>query len=283
MSPSEILPDKERFQEKIEMLQRLPHFGLIRQISEMAADPDTSLQAIAEVISRDISISGRLLRLINSPLYGFPGKISTVSQALILVGIDVLKGLIITSTMYETLPRAWFSLWRHSLIVSRACRQIGRMIKARDPEEFATIGLLHDIGKVAFIKIAKSEYTAIHERSIRTGQDLISLEKSLLGFTHADVSGWLCKKWFFPDKLTYPIQYHHEPENSPQFQDRAYAVFAANVLAGQIEGGVKDIKVVCEPLFPSSDGQMQEERFASLIDSVKRDYLILRDANPGDI
>lgn len=280
MSADLLLTDSQAFRDRVEHSSSMPHFGLVRQISEMASDPDVSLQAVAEVIGRDMLLTGRLLRMINSPLYGFPRKISTVSQALILLGIDVLKGLI-ASTILETMPPITHPLWRHSILVSRTCRRFAELLKVRDTEEYAVLGLLHDIGKAAFFVEARTEYRELIERAEKEKTTIVSLEQSALGYTHADVGLWLATRWALPEKLAEPIALHHKPGLSQAHRQRTLALAAADGVVRELGGGAERTPSEKIPGWILEELRITESQLSVILEETKSDVAAVKSSTPG--
>ena len=157
-----VVLDKSAFRKRIERISNLPTLpNLLQKFNEMIKDPKISMDTLGKELSKDQVITSKLLKLVNSAFYGFPGRISTISHALVLLGYDALKGLIITSSIFENLSPTAYPLWRHSIAVSLASRKIATKLSLQDREEFAVAGLLHDIGKVILHMEAPQEYRAV--------------------------------------------------------------------------------------------------------------------------
>jgi HD-like signal output (HDOD) protein len=157
-----VVLDKSAFRKRIERISNLPTLpNLLQKFNEMIKDPKISMDTLGKELSKDQVITSKLLKLVNSAFYGFPGRISTISHALVLLGYDALKGLIITSSIFENLSPTAYPLWRHSIAVSLTSRKIATKLSLQDREEFAVAGLLHDIGKVILHMEAPQEYRAV--------------------------------------------------------------------------------------------------------------------------
>ena len=221
----------EDFKQKVEDLKSLPTLPhLMMKFSAMAENPETSMTKFGDEVQKDQILTTKLLRLVNSAFYGFPGRIGTVTQAIVLLGLDALKGLIITSSVFDSLTPEAYPLWRHSMLVSLACRQIGTVLDYPDVEEIAVAGLLHDIGKVIFFLEAPEKYRKVIRYAVEHDTPMFIAEKELIGFNHNDIGKWVCDKWTLPEKLSIPITYHHNPEQAPAFKDRVLIVAAANTI-----------------------------------------------------
>ena len=206
---------RSRFRKALREVKNLPTLpGIISKLSKMAEDPDTTTDQMGKVISKDHILAAKLLKLVNSAFYGFPQKISSLNSALILLGFNVVKSLIISSSIFELMESQDMELWEHSLGCAVVCNVLAKRLEVSDPEEVSTAGLIHDIGKVAIKMELKPEFEAlglmIHDKQISR----LAAEKEMLGLDHAEVGGWLAKSWNLPPKLVEPIACHHDPRNA---------------------------------------------------------------------
>ena len=203
---------KSQFRRALREVKNLPTLpGIIAKLTRMAEDPDTTTEQMGKVISKDHILAAKLLKLVNSAFYGFPQKISSLNSAIILLGFNVIKSLIISSSIFELMESQDVELWEHSLGCAVVCSVLAKRLDVSDPEEVSTAGLIHDIGKVAIKMELKQEFETlkqmVHDRQI----SMFDAEKELLGIDHAEVGGWLAKSWNLPPKLVELIACHHNP------------------------------------------------------------------------
>jgi putative nucleotidyltransferase with HDIG domain len=160
--------------------------GLISKLGALTENDKVSAQEIARVVSMDQVLSAKVLRLVNSAFYGFSRRVSTVSNAVILLGVNVVKSLAISSSIFEIMEQNVVGLWEHSMGVALAANIISRELKLPEPEEISTAALLHDIGK-AIIKIRLEEdYSQINTLIRQNGLRMIEAERERLETDHAD-------------------------------------------------------------------------------------------------
>lgn len=204
--------------------------GIIAKLGSLADNDKVSAQEMARVISADQVLSAKVLRLVNSAFYGFPGRVSTVSNALILLGVNVVKSLAVTSSIFEIMEKNVVGLWEHSMGTAVAANSISRALKLPDPEETATAALLHDIGKVIIkIKLEK-DFDLLTTLMQEKGVGMLEAEHELLGTDHAEIGGWLARSWLLPEKLIEPVAFHHQVEKSTLHQTKTAVVHVADVL-----------------------------------------------------
>lgn len=202
---------------------------VIGKLNSLAENDKVSVQEMARIVSSDQVLSARILRLANSPSYGFY-RVSTISNAMILLGVNVVKSLALSSSFFEIMEKESVGLWEHSLGVGVASNLIARKLRLPECEEIATAGLLHDIGKV-IISLKCREAEAEIRRIVRDKQVSIQVaEREILDTDHAEVGGWLSSCWFLPAKLSEPITFHHEVCLAENHRVKTAVVHIADVL-----------------------------------------------------
>lgn len=206
---------RQEFRAALRQTKNLPTLpGIVAKLSKMAEDPDTSTEQMGKVISQDYILAAKLLKLVNSAFYGFPQRISSISSAIILLGFNVVKSLIISASIFEVMEDQDVELWQHSLGCAVACNVIATRLGIKDPEEVSTAGLIHDIGKVAIKMELPEEYQMINRLMRERGMSMRQAEMEVLGLDHAEAGGWLAKGWNLPKKLIEPVTCHHDPRKA---------------------------------------------------------------------
>ncbi len=206
---------KAEFRKALREVKNLPTLpGIVAKLSRMAEDPDTTTEQMGKLISKDHILSAKLLKLVNSAFYGFPQKISSLSSAIILLGFNVIKSLIISASIFELMETSDLELWEHSLGTAVVTNVMAKRLDISDPEEVSTAGLIHDIGKVAIKMELPEEYDKIRNVVEMKQVSFREAELLVLGIDHAEVGGWLAKSWFLPKKLIEPIAHHHNPKKA---------------------------------------------------------------------
>lgn len=203
--------------------------GVIQKLNSLSENEKSSVQEMSRIVSSDQVLSARILRLANSPSYGFY-RVSTISNAMILLGINVVKSLALSSSIFAIMEKNSIGLWEHSLGVGVAANLIARKLVLPECEEIATAGLLHDIGKVIIsIKCTEAEreiHKLVDERQIYA----LEAEREIIDTDHTEVGEWLAKSWFLPDKLSEPIARHHDVAKSKNHRIKTAVVHVADVL-----------------------------------------------------
>lgn len=203
--------------------------GVINKLNTLSDNDKASVQEMAKIVSSDQVLSARILRLANSPSYGFY-RVSTISNAMILLGVNVVKSLALSSSIFAIMEKNSVGLWEHSLGVGVAANLLARKLGLPECEEIATAALLHDIGKVIIsLKCSEADNSI---RALISSRQLYSseAEHEVIDTDHAEIGGWLAKSWFLPDKLSEPIACHHNVLKSENHRIKTSVVHIADVL-----------------------------------------------------
>lgn len=221
--------DLRRRIEQVGELPTLPH--VVQKLASMIGRTNVSAEEIGSLIEKDQVLSAKVLRLANSPFYGFPSRIASVAHAVVVLGLNVVKGLTLCATAFDMMRNAGMNeLWRHSLGVAITSHILGTKAGMKNPEEVFVGGLLHDIGKVVLYVKWPDVGQQITQATRSTSHSLMETEQALFEVTHADVGGWLATAWHLPTSLREPILHHHTPASAQDAQLQTAIVHVADIL-----------------------------------------------------
>lgn len=231
----------EQIKDRVKTIIQLPALpALALEVVEMVDNPKTSAQQLGRLISADSALTGKVLKIANSPFYGFPKKISTVDFAIIVLGFDALKEIVISIALVSTLQRktdTYFNtqmFWDHSISTGVIARRLARDIGYRVTGEVFVAGLLHDMGISVLNKYFASDFHRIVEIVRESELSFCEAEESVLGLTHAEIGGWLGERWNLPDHLVESIACHHQPSKATINPQLVAIIHCADVFANQI-------------------------------------------------
>ncbi len=231
----------ERIQKRVQDLANLPTLsGVVQFVSNMADQDRTTAQDLGKVIAKDQVLSAKILRLVNSPFYGFPGRISSVSHAIVLLGFNVVKGLALSTTVFDALATETKGLWEHSLGVAVLSRRMAKEIGLPEPEEIMIAGLLHDLGKVVLSHLSTEQYREAMGIAVASRRHILEVEQEIFGVNHAIVGSWVAASWHLPERLTMTLTLHHTPSRATAHKETVAVVHVADILArgmGYGDGG----------------------------------------------
>ena len=216
----------------IDSLPTLP--SVVAKVNELVDSPKTSAGEINEVISNDLALSSRILKLANSTFYGFTRKISSITHAVVNLGFNAVRNVAISAFVFEAfdardLPFGYKDFWIHSIGVAVGSQVLARRRGLEDTEDGFMCGLLHDCGKVALHQFARGDYARVLNKVREDDCLVVDAELALLGTTHAQVGGMLMEEWRLPEKMVDVISNHHLPLNS-RAPELCACVHAADIL-----------------------------------------------------
>jgi len=216
---------------KVENINSLPTIpSTLKQISKIIGDPAISLKKIGEFISNDPALTSKVLKMVNSAFYGFPGRISSASHATVLLGSSVIKGLLVGVSVFELMQNAMLGLWQHSLGCAITSRIMAKRKGLKDYDDIYVAGLLHDIGKIILILEFSKEYEKAMSEAELKGITIFETERDHFVTNHAYIGSWLAEKWLFPRNLIEVIKYHHNPHLSKNAPIETAIVHLADIL-----------------------------------------------------
>lgn len=199
-------------EEIVKNIKNLPPLPLVvQQLMKVVGDANTSAKDVAEVLSSDQAMTSKVLRLVNSAFYGLPGKISTISRAVVILGNAAVRNLALAFASYDALKkiggeRIQERFWGHALTCAVGAQEMALHLKHQEAEEAFTAGLLHDLGHLILITFLPNEYTAVYST---VDSDFLEREEQIMGTTHTEVGSLLLKHWQIPDNLCRIVRLHH--------------------------------------------------------------------------
>ncbi len=230
---------------EINKLVSLPE--ICTKLDQLMDSPHNSIQAMAKLISQDVNLSARLLKLANSSLYGFSGRIDSIPRAISIIGTTELMILIMaTSTMmtFKDIPGQFFNMagfWRHSVYCGVFAKRVASLCNILHPDRLFIAGLMHDIGLLAictkYPDMANKIFEKLGSTEAATNKRIYEVEQELFGYDHASVGRELAVKWHLPEYLQDAIYYHHHLEEADKPVLDAAIIHIASEATHAIETG----------------------------------------------
>lgn len=222
---------------------KLPEIpSIIFKLNDTIADPFSSSDDIAQVISKSPGLAALLLRIVNSAFYGFPSRIDSISRAVTVIGskeISALAAGIATMEIFKDIPKSVFDVQaftHHSLTCGVLARILAAGGNIRNTEQLFVAGLLHDIGRMVMFKYFPRQVGTMLAAAADGDACLYDVEKRIMGFRHTDVAADLFEKWKFPVALSQNVVFHHRP-TSAQDPARAAIIHLADIIAHALGEG----------------------------------------------
>jgi HD-like signal output (HDOD) protein len=225
------------------------------RLNEAINHPRSSINDIGKIITEDQGLTARLLRLANSPMFGYFGKVDSISKAVTIIGTQQLRDLALAASVmgiFKGIPEELLSMatfWRHSIACGIVARALATWRREVNVERFFVAGMLHDIGQLIMATVLGDLVREMIETSQADGELYFDVEVQRLGFDHAEVGGALLKNWKIPTNIADPVGFHHRPSRAEQFPLEASLIHLADIICQAFELGQS-----CERFVPPLDG-----------------------------
>jgi putative nucleotidyltransferase with HDIG domain len=242
---------------KIEAFPGMPTTAA--KLLPLLEDSDSTATEIENILKYDPGLTANILKLTNSAYFGIPTRISSVRQAIVLLGwkrlLQVVMTICMSPLMNKTipgydLPRG--ALWQHSVAVSVAAEILVKALRIPDADEVFTAALLHDVGKLILGGFVKEDLQQI-EDMVNKGITFDVAESMVLGTNHAEIGGQILDKWSFPSELVSAVQWHHDPESCEESCNLSDIVHVANTMGIMTGYGKIDQDLAIEHFGPVAD------------------------------
>ena len=223
-------------------VRNMPALPLVASnVIKLTQNPDSTAFEIAEAISQDQVLASKVLRIANSAYYGFPKKITTINYAIVVLGLNNIKNIVLSTAIMNRFPNQSGSdlfdrveFWKHSLLCGVLSKKISEHMGMKNSEEMFMCGLLHDFGKLILDQFFHDEFIRALELARKSETSLFNSESKVFGFNHTGVGTLVLKKWGFPPALVKAVEFHHTPGEGTGPSRTASIVHVADYLCRRI-------------------------------------------------
>lgn len=238
-------PAPPTLEQVVDAVAEVPALSMtVQRVMDACSDGATDARTVSEMILADQGLTANVLKLANSAYYGLPRRVTTVTDAVVLMGMATVRSLAVSSHTSQLLSRplpgyamARGDLWRHSLAAAFVSRRLAAETGAAPVEEAFVAGLLHDLGKVVLSDFLGDAFDELTLTAHRRRTPLHVAERGMLGFDHADLGARIAAAWRFPAPLVEAIGLHHRPLDATVAPALAHTVATADTACLMIAAG----------------------------------------------
>ncbi len=249
-------------------------------LSDVMANPRSTQQEVASVIMTDQSAASKVLRVANSPVFGLISRIESINQAIFFLGFEEIKNLIIALKIIDLFKKSKISdqfnpveFWKHSIAVGVITRAIGSYMGVRELDNYFLAGILHDIGKLLFIRYMENEYVDVLNYSIDNNVTIREAESRILGITHTTAGDLIGEKWKLPYNVRNAIKYHTSGLIDGKVDELTAVVHIANITARVLELGYPGDRLIHQPnILVWEQLSLPDNLFSNLYNKIINDY-----------
>ncbi|MDX9714614.1 MAG: HDOD domain-containing protein [Dissulfurispiraceae bacterium] len=229
--PGEFLQIGEK---KIE-IRDLPTIPSVHnKILKIIEDINYSVEEVSGLIEKDHVLSSKVLKLVNSPSYGLNNKVASVRRGVILLGANLIRGIILSTSLFKGSGEEMPGIWDHSYCTSAIAGLLARRYNLITIEELMTGALLHDIGRVLLYRYLKEEMVYLNDIVATKKINMLEAERLILGKGHDEIGWWLAKVWNFPPIIEDIIRFHHAPSEAENNVKAVSIVHLSNIMSKAI-------------------------------------------------
>jgi len=229
----------EKIRIKVRDIPSLPE--IVTKVMEIVQDPRSSASQLSRIISHDPGLTTRVLRLVNSAYYGFPRQISSIQQAVTILGFTTMRGLVLSSSIFKIFsPKNdlikmldYKKFWKHCLVSAISSKKINNYLQLSEQEDIFSAAILHDIGKIILDQYDHENYTLVLQEVSNPllSQKLLAAEEKYCEISHQNIGYMIAEGWNLPESLSEVIRHHHDPMNSPENMKLTSIVHIGNIFS----------------------------------------------------
>jgi len=233
-------------QEILSRLHQLPTLPVVvQEVIASFQDAGLDTASLAYKITQDQGLSAKVLRVANSSFYGLSRKVSSIQEAVVVLGFDTVRSLVLSAGMMKVFPIASGSLfdrqayWQHSFRIATIAKALAKHFQQGQQLAF-TSGLFCEVGQLLLDLCIPQQFSAVLQRHADSGLSLLEFERAELGFDHAEMGAELIRLWNFPQEIEQVVRGWQQPEQSPKFNSLICLVY----MAASVENGasLEDMK-----------------------------------------
>ena len=245
--------DMKNIVRRLEGITDLPTLPTVySKVANLVNDSRTTAAQVAKVIESDQAITSKILRLVNSSFFGFSRRISSIHQAVILLGFNTIRNTVLSVSVFNvfgTDQAGSFDLknfWKHSIATGMLSKSLGEYFELNMDEEAFAAGILHDIGKVVLNKYFKDELEIALQKAQSEQLPLFEAERLVNGITHAEIGEYIVDHWNLPYGLVEAVALHHTPGILRSNPKLVCLVHVANIFSREMQIGFNGDFAVAE-------------------------------------
>ncbi len=257
-------------------LPPLPHVA--SQAIALVEDPNVTAARLTSLLQQDPALAARVLKIANSAMFSAQRSITTLGQAIMIIGFKTLKGVIVAATLRQlnrNFGAVERTVWENSTATATASLHIAQHLRASYAEEAFLNGLLHDLGKLVLLRQVRDKYKNVLA-AVLQGVPFYEAEEKELGFTHSLIGALVAQKWNFSQDTCQVILHHHDPLPSPITEEiyrKTAIVQAGNYLAHALNYGHFKTYPDMQPEFTKTMSQLNidPDNTMRLVEKIRED------------
>lgn len=278
------MQEKRHIRQSLESISTIPTLPVvIDKLTRLLQNPKTSAEEVGKAITTDQALASKVLKLVNSAFYGFPGRISTITHAIVILGFSTVKNVVLTASIFDAFRKHGTGIdgfdlehfWLHSIACGAAAQSIAKTTGNNQKEECFIAGLIHDIGKIILCQYLPDDFRDAYLYTKEHSVLFFDSERALFDVTHQEIGGFIAQRWNLPKDLQNSVKFHHDPSPTRDHYTMTAIVHCADIFIralGYGNGGDNKIPVMNEHVWKSLglDSIPLNQLFESINDEIEK-------------
>jgi putative nucleotidyltransferase with HDIG domain len=235
--------DEQQILKKLNTIKDIPTLPtIVFELNQHLRNPETSIATISETIERDQAMALKILKLVNSAFYGFKSRVSDVRHAVVLLGFNAIRNVVVSVSVINALPKNILfqdfemdAFWKHSLAVAVTSKNIAQKAGGDSPDNCFVGGLLHDVGKVIMAQYFQDLFVKVWTCMQKECLSFYEAEQQELPIDHARIGAHLAGRWALPEGLIDAIRWHQDYQPEIPNANFVMIIYLANTLVNSYD------------------------------------------------
>ena len=235
--------DEQQILKKLNTIKDIPTLPtIVFELNQHLRNPETSIATISETIERDQAMALKILKLVNSAFYGFKSRVSDVRHAVVLLGFNAVRNVVVSVSIINALPKNILfqdfemdAFWKHSLAVAVTSKNIAQKAGGDSPDNCFVGGLLHDVGKVIMAQYFQDLFVKVWTCMQKECLSFFEAEQQELPIDHARIGAHLAGRWALPEGLIDAIRWHQDYRPEIPNANFVMIIYLANTLVNSYD------------------------------------------------
>lgn len=250
------------------------------QLMEVMSDRRSTIETVASVIEKDQSSVVKILKTVNSSIYGMNKKVDNIKDAIFYIGFQEVKNLVFSLSMIDMFKNrkkvSFFNIvdfWKHSIATGVITRLLGKTLGVKKLDNYFISGIIHDIGKLYYVYNKQDEYAETISKMIANNDTILNAEQRYMGSDHCRTGWEIARKWELPESLANSILYHPYGTIDGKYDQLVACVHLGNIIARAMDlGNAGDIYVPKPNPAIWDKMDLAKDALSSLEDEIMRNY-----------
>lgn len=240
VEPKKVLEKTISIKSKVKNISSLPH--VVTKVMELIQDQNSSAEDLAKIISNDLGLTSKVLKIVNSSIYGFQKQISSIQQAIVILGFTNIKGIVLSAGIFKMFSSQrnkifnYEAFWQHSILTAIGAKQFAKITDNDISDDIFSIAFLHDLGKIILAQYDSENYLSVypqieHEQDYKTK---FKAEEEACGINHCEIAYSVLNGWNLPTVFAEVCLFHHTPQLSNDYKKVCTMVNIIDIIVNDV-------------------------------------------------